>query len=448
MGNVVRRQIAQYTGIIILILSGILVAFGILFFKYDKLNIQTGEVRIKVNQLIYQLEQSEENKEEVEFELPYCILDKDGVVKASTLKEYSVGEQVDWHTIGGVSRYLVPIQKNNFIDKIVLVDCTTYQETIATERIWRLIIILVAIWCIIILIIRKIRIIEKEDVWIPIKQLHEVTKSMLDHKADVKVDYDFDGELGSLCHDFERMRGEVLDGYRREQLIRDKEKVMYASISHDLKTPLASVTGYLEEILCDVVETPEDIKASARQAFNKAKAMSKLIDDILEHSKAQLNELSIYKQEVYARTYFEELLREYALDAKQKNYVFTYTLPDNVLIMIDKNRIAEVMQNLISNAEKYAKENIYIEVTFETLLEKENILIVSVHDHGRGIDAADLPFIFDMFFRGNKARTSDIVGSGLGLNISQYIVEQHGGKIECDSIVGVGTTISFSIPMV
>ncbi len=446
MGDIIRRKIAQYTAIIIGILTASLVAVGVLIWEYQKLNIEDGDIRIKVNQLINQLEQSKEDKVTLEFELPYCVLDENGIVQISTLEDYPYGILIDWHTLGGVNRYLVPINKSGGGKWMIFVDCVAYQEHIAKRNLWKLMTIPVSIWGLLLILLWRIRKIEKEDIWMPVKQLHDATKSMLEKKADVEVKYDYTGEIGMLCHDFERMREEVLDSYKRDIQVREKEKVMYASISHDLKTPLASVTGYLEEILFDVAQTQSEIKASANQALNKAVIINKLIDDILEHSKAQLNELSIHKQEVYAKDYFKELLSEYALDAKRKKYTFTYNLPANVLIMIDKERIAEVMQNLINNAEKYAKDTISVEVNFESIMGQEPMLIVSVKDYGRGIEAADLPFIFDMFYRGNKARTSDITGSGLGLNISKYIVEQHNGQMECDSIVGVGTTISFSIP--
>ena len=117
--------------------------------------------------------------------------------------------------------------------------------------------------------------------------------------------------------------------------------------------------------------------------------------------------------------------------------------------MIDPDRIAPAGQNIVSNSVKYGGNHLQIEVEFEILeQEKERkILIVSIRDNGKGIEATDLPFVFDLFYRGNKARTQNIPGSGMGLNIAKYIVEKHGGNMECDSIVGLGTTVSFSIPI-
>ena len=288
---------------------------------------------------------------------------------------------------------------------------------------------------------------EKEDIWTPIHNLHLVTKDMMRGKFDTSVYYDYDGAIGSLCHDFESMRNEILSGYQRENRAKEKEKELYASISHDLKTPIASIRGYLEEILYGVITEPNEVHSAMERMLQKSVILTELIDDILEHSKAELNQLNIVKEEVYAADYFENLLSGYASDAKLHDYEFLYTLPSNVLIALDQRRIAEVMQNLIENAVKYRAGKLRIQVTFEEMKDPEPMLIVNVSDNGSGIDAADQPFIFDLFFRGNKARSQDIPGSGLGLNIVKYIVEQHCGQIQCDSIAGVGTTISFSIPM-
>ena len=161
-----------------------------------------------------------------------------------------------------------------------------------------------------------------------------------------------------------------------------------------------------------------------------------------------MNQLQIQRRETYADAFFEELFREYQQEAQALRYQFSYELPPKVLILMDADRIAQVVQNIVGNAVKYGKENdCKIRVAFEILEQENRILIVSISDNGKGIAAVDLPFIFDLFYRGDKARTQNIPGAGMGLNISKYIVEQHGGTIECDSVVGIGTTISFSLPI-
>lgn len=448
MGDVIQRKLGKYTaGAVLCILLLFFVTVRILW-SYEMTHVDLGMVRVMSNQLLLDLER--ENgltlTEEQDYELPYCVFSMDGEVLASTIETFKPGVQIDLHTIGSIYSYLVPVVINGEASVILYVDGESYQNEIAMEQFLRkvpfLFVIVIGIFGI---LFRRNRVM-KADVWRPIQELHQVTKDMLEGKLESKLAYDYEGEIGTLCRDFESMREEVLDSMQREVEVKGKERALYASISHDLKTPLAIITGYLEELLYGVVTEPEEIQSTLERSLEKAMVLNKLIHDILEHSKAQFNQLSIHKEEVYARDYFEELLEGYSKDAVLQNYKFTYTLPDNVLIMIDRDRVAQVVQNLMDNAVKYRRTELLIEVKFEILEEPSKLLIVSVADNGKGIDAADLPFIFDMFYRGNKARTQDIAGSGLGLNISKYIVEQHGGQIECDSIAGAGTTMSFSIP--
>ena len=102
-----------------------------------------------------------------------------------------------------------------------------------------------------------------------------------------------------------------------------------------------------------VVNSKEQIMETTKHTLVKARVINKLIEDILEHSKAQMNQLQIQKREIYADTYFEELLGEYRQEAKSLNYQFSYELPPKVLILIDTDRIAQVVQNVVGNAVKY-----------------------------------------------------------------------------------------------
>ena len=147
----------------------------------------------------------------------------------------------------------------------------------------------------------------KKDIWGPVNEIHKSTRSILNGNFEESIRYDYSGEIGTLCHDFEKMRDEIRDGAMREQQSREKERVLYASISHDLKTPLAIITGYLEQILYGVVNTREQILETAEHALTKVKVLNKLTEDILEHSKAQMNQLQMQKREFYADAFFKEL---------------------------------------------------------------------------------------------------------------------------------------------
>ena len=240
------------------------------------------------------------------------------------------------------------------------------------------------------------------------------------------------------------MRDELKAGKEFERKWRNKEQTLYASLSHDLNTPLAVLRGYIEEIRYSVVTDPAEIEHVLDMSLRKIEILNKLVSDILEHSKAELNQLSVQRTEVYAGDFFGGILSEYADELLAQGIELKYNLPENILICLDTNRINQVMQNLISNAVKYGGKNVTIEIDFCV---KDDRFIVSVKDDGAGIAASDLPHIFELFYRGDKSRTQDIPGSGLGLHICRYIIHCHGGEIECDSILGKGTQIQFYIPI-
>lgn len=453
MGDIIRRKLLLYDVLTVLsavILVGFLTITSSCHIRYDG---SEREVRVQINQLLARLQQELKENTEVTADLsaekfPCCVFDCEGRVLQSTIKAYRKGTTVDLRTIGSRQHYMVPIVSQKTVKGMLLADTSVMQEQkLRTFFIQKIGVSAVLLLIICLLRLRAHRVI-KRDIWNPIREIHQSTRSILNGNWDAHIQYDYSGEVGTLCHDFERMRDEIHDRELREQQASEKERVLYASISHDLKTPLAIITGYLEEILYGVTETPEQIQETAKRALTKAKLLNKLTEDILEHSKAQMNQLSIHKQEIYADTFFGQLLEEYREDSCQQNYQFSYNTPPRVLLSVDTDRIAQVVQNIVSNAVKYSENALQIEVSFEVFTQAggKKILVVSIKDNGKGIDAADLPFVFDLFYRGNKARTQNVPGSGIGLNLSRYIIEQHGGSIECDSIVGMGTTVSFSLP--
>jgi signal transduction histidine kinase len=448
VGDVIRRKFTKYAVLFMICITALLVWIGYLWQDQARSKKAIGDIRVEINHILSAWEHGQEYRQAsgAPYVLPYCIFDLNGVVIDSSIQQYSVGQRVDLHTIGDHNRYIVPLRHDDSSEAILMVDMKAgIDQYVNRYRIYK-IGLLIILWLFFLRLVYKVRKILNNNIYKPLHELHHSTKAILAGDLNAKVHYEYEGEIGMLCHDFEKMRDE-LESYRsREILAREKEQLLYASISHDLKTPLATIMGYLEEIIHGVVKTPEKTREYLERVLNKVMVISKMIDDILKHSKAQLKELTIQRSEVYAREYFEKMLVGYKKDAEQADYQFTYELPENVLLSIDADRIEEVVQNLIDNAVKYREDSLHIEVSFALIEEPEKFLIVNIKDNGKGIDAVDMPFIFDKFYRGDKARTQSITGSGLGLNICKYIIEQHGGRIECDSIAGKGTTMSFSIP--
>ena len=186
-------------------------------------------------------------------EFPYCIFDGGGKVMVSTMDNYPVGEAYDLSIIGTNQYYMVPIIRGESMTGLLLVDYSQARQT-TLEGVMRIEVGLAFLLFLIICLMRySIHRVMKTDIWNPVEEIHESTRSILNGNYREKILYDYRGEIGMLCHDFEKMRDEICAGAIREQQSREKERVLYASISHDLKTPLAIIIGYLEQILYGVV---------------------------------------------------------------------------------------------------------------------------------------------------------------------------------------------------
>lgn len=381
----------------------------------------------------------------------YVFADLNGTVLAENHSKYRQGEKIDLHTFSGLrnenisetgaeTRFVSPVIKNGRQTGtlLVFINAANYRKSTG----WIFLFPLILFFGLAVLLLLNLGRFIRKDIFMPVELLHTAIREILNGNYSAKLAYDYTGEVGTLCHDFEMMRGELQAGVSREKKMAENEKLLLACISHDLKTPLAAISGYVEEIHDGIIQNGTQIRSYTEIILKKVQVLSKLIDDILEHSKAELNEFSICKQEVYSQNYFYNLFSDLSLDAAKNGLSFHVGQIPNVLLNLDKKRISQVVQNIVSNSIKYTPTGGSINVSFET---GPSEFIVIIRDTGCGISAEDIPFVFDKFYRGEKARTQNIPGSGLGLNIAKYIVEKHGGRIECDSVLNEGTAITFSV---
>jgi len=378
----------------------------------------------------------------------YSVVNLSGEVLYSNDAKLPVGEIVELKMLSGMSKgditsedmiYCVPFIRNNVQAGTIYVSVP--YSLVGDKSVYVYIIMTFIIVYMISIMYILTRLIFK-DILEPINKIHKVTNSIREGHLKERLYYDYDGEIGTLCHDFEGLRSDLEYSTENEKMLKEKEKLLMAYISHDLRTPIATISGYVEGIHNDIVKG-DRVHEYTAIILKKIGMLNSLIDDILEHSQAQLHEFEIKKCECYSRQYFEEIMMEAKQDVEKKGLVFSYSQIPEVLINIDGKRIKQVMQNLLGNAMKFTNEG-QISVNY-TLV--KNYLLIAVKDTGVGIAAIDIPMIFDEFYRGEKARTLNVQGSGLGLSISKYIVEQHGGRIECDSILDQWTEVQFSIPI-
>lgn len=378
----------------------------------------------------------------------YSIINLSGKIIYSNDSKLPVGKLIELKMLSGMSKgditseymiYSAPFIRDNIQAGTIYVSVP--YSLIRERQVYLYVIVAIVAAYILGFMYSLIKLILK-DILKPIEELHKVTNSIREGHLEEHLYYDYDGEIGTLCHDFEALRSNLEFSTLNANKLKEKEKLLLAYISHDLRTPIATISGYVEGIHNDIV-TGDRVHEYTAIILNKISMLNSLIDDILEHSKAQLHEFEIKKCECYSKKYFEEIMIEAKQDIEKKGLVFSYSQIPNVLINIDKKRIKQVMQNLLGNAMKFTDKG-QISVNFK--LEKNNLMI-TVKDTGMGIAAMDIPMVFHAFYRGEKARTLNVQGSGLGLSISKYIVKEHGGRIECDSILDQWTAIEFSIPI-
>lgn len=287
----------------------------------------------------------------------------------------------------------------------------------------------------------------RKNIMKPIDDINESSKAIINGNYNVKVVESNNikqDEVHELTYNFELMRDELKNKIEIEKKMKKLHVEVISCISHDLKTPLSTIKAYGEGIRDGVTDDKEKQKKFAEIIVNKTSVMAKMIDDLLEHSKAELHKLEINKEKVRFDNYFSDLMVDVQLYLESRNFQFEYI---NELkpctSLIDKDRITEVIFNLIENAVKYNDKD-EKKVIIKSFMRYEYVCI-SIKDNGIGISNTDKEHIFEKFYRAEKSRSSKVSGSGLGLSICKYIIENHDGQIKVNSILGKYTEVVFTI---
>lgn len=280
----------------------------------------------------------------------------------------------------------------------------------------------------------------------PLSSLNSAIPVILKGNLETKLVNFSEGEVGEFTRAFDLMRVELKDAEDRKIKLERERKELVAKISHDIKTPLSYIKAYAEGIRDGIASDPEDVRRYLNVIIEKTNGLTELVNDLLNHSIQDLGNLRINLEERYSRQLIMDITEPLRLKlaGSSKKLEIDGDIPD-VLIMVDAARFEQVFVNLVNNAEKYASTD--EKIVIKTELE-DDCLLISVSDNGRGIPPEELPFIFDSFYRGEQLRKSGIEGSGLGLSICKYIIEQHGGNIFAQSIPGKGSIFSFTIPKI
>lgn len=284
---------------------------------------------------------------------------------------------------------------------------------------------------------------------VPIHQLSIAAKQISQGNFTHSIKTERKDELGKFAQIFEEMRFKLIEAEEQKVRYEVNRQELIAHISHDLKTPLTLIKGYVKGVQEGVANTPEKLEHYLQTIDQTATEMNDLIDELLLYSKLELEEEMLQMDQVNLHAFFEDLIDELAFFLEKEGGVATLQVPNNesYLVLADQEKLRRIVQNLIQNSLKYMdKEEKQLQVCLSVQDNQE--VVVEMKDNGSGISQTDLPFIFDSFYRTDASRNSETGGSGLGLSIVKKIVSAHGGKIWAKSIVGEGTSIYFTLKKV
>ncbi len=277
----------------------------------------------------------------------------------------------------------------------------------------------------------------------PLVKLKKATQNIKEGNLDFVLEVEGDDEFSELCRDFEEMRKRLKESAEEKVLLDKENKELISNISHDLKTPITAVKGYVEGIMDGVADTPEKMNRYVKTIYNKTNEMDHLINELTFYSKIDTNRIPYPVSKLNVEDYFSDCAEETGLELETRGIELVYAnyVESGVQVIADGEQIRRVIHNIISNAIKYMdKPKGIIQIRVKDV---GDFIQVEIEDNGKGIAAKDLTSIFDRFYRTDVSRNSSKGGSGIGLSIVKKILEDHGGKVWATSRLGIGTIMYF-----
>jgi signal transduction histidine kinase len=287
----------------------------------------------------------------------------------------------------------------------------------------------------------------ERGVFKPIEQLKEGFAEIAKGNYNITINPTVGNAFGQLIYSFNEMADKLRESERINSEYEENRKTLIVNISHDLKTPMTSIQGYIEIILEGGITQPDKLQRYLQTIYNNSTYMNKLIDDLFLFSKLDMDKMDFNYESLQVRPFMEDLMTEFKFELEEKNYGFSYQdkMEKDCLISIDGKRVYQAIRNIIGNAVKYGPEN-NLQVTVE-LYEQGDFACLDIQDNGPGIPEDKLPYIFERFYRIDTERSKDFMSTGLGLAITKELVEAQGGKISVSSSGDVGTCFTVCLPV-
>ncbi|MDF2855979.1 MAG: two-component sensor histidine kinase [Neobacillus sp.] len=253
-------------------------------------------------------------------------------------------------------------------------------------------------------------------------------------------------ELGQLTLAFEEMRIQLNESRLIQKQYEENRKELIAHISHDLKTPITSIKGYIEGIRDGIADSPEKKEHYLKTIYTKSVDMDHLIDELFLFSKLDLGKVPFEFERINLKDYLIDYFEELSFDLRKQNVDVDLHLSPNgsCFVLADRDKFKRVLSNIVNNSLKYMeKDKKELKISLISTEKKVDLII---EDNGPGISKESLPLVFKQFYRAEQSRNKLTGGSGLGLSIARMIVEEHEGTIQVESEIKIGTKLTISLP--
>ena len=279
-----------------------------------------------------------------------------------------------------------------------------------------------------------------------VRELAKAVQSLSAGNLDARVSVQCGDEVGELAEGFNAMAQQVEASFDRERELDQARKELISSVSHDLRTPLASIRAMLEGMSDGVVADPKTVDRYLRTALAEVESLSQLINDLFEISRIDGGVLDLHMVQASLQDLVSETLASMSAQAAAHDVNLRKAVEGTLApIVMDSRRVRRVLLNLVQNSIRHTPPDgtIYVRAW-----ERWQGIQVEVADTGEGIPEPELSRVFDLAYRTDRSRSRSSGGAGLGLTIAKGIVEAHGGRIWAESTLGRGSVFSFTLPRV
>jgi len=276
----------------------------------------------------------------------------------------------------------------------------------------------------------------------PVRQLTDAAEKIRRGNLNFHIKSKGCDELGKLVNSFDSMREQLKESLELRDKYENNRKEMIANISHDLKTPITSILGYVEGIQDGVANSAEKQKEYLSTIHSKALYVNRLIEELSLYSKLDVKKLPFHFESVDIYAFIQDYLTDINDELSEKDIQVAFDIEDrHVNVCMDRDKIVRVLENIIFNSVKYMNKG-FGEITI-SIVEQEKKVKVSISDNGPGVSEDEITTIFNRFYRTDLSRST--AGSGLGLAIASQIIEAHGGEILAENLSSGGLCVHFTL---